>query len=373
MALEDEVQRSSEQLLQRIRRQTEQEVHGFVSELLTAAAQDRETDFDDFRRAAESEGQKAMEEEAGRVLAEVEKTWAVKLKEANDTADLRYESSLREAREEADRQLAQTAASIRTEGQRALEAALAAARHEADRTLALRIDQVREEAEGTIAAELASAPVPRAPEPVPAEPKSDEVLGRLLEGVRRLDQALRLTDALDTLAELAGNEAPRAAVLTVQNRRVRGWRFVGFGPTLDEARQIDLEFGEAGIVGRAVVTGDACSVESGPDGARWDAEPAFTTLPTGVHALAVPVLVGGRVMAVVYGDDAERHPAAAWRESLEVLARHAGHCLEALTAVRAAQLALQGLESLIPEDDGPTLPFDEAADHLGDEGLKPDA
>ena len=163
----------------------------------------------------------------------------------------------------------------------------------------------------------------------------------------------------------------RAAVLTVQGDRVRGWRFVGFGPTLDEdeARQVDLAFGEAGIVGRAVVTGDACSVVSGPNGVPRDAEPAFTTLPLGVHALAVPVLVGGQVMAVVYGDDAERRPAAAWRESLEVLARHAGHCLEALTALRAAQLALQDVESFFPENAGPTLPFDEG----GVERPKPEA
>ena len=264
MALEEKVQRSGEQLLERIREQIEQEVRGLVSEMLTIAAKERAT-----------------------------------------------------------------------------------------------------------AAELAAVPVLSASEPTPVESHTDEVLGRLLDGVRRLDQASRLTDVLNTLAELAGNEAPRAAVLTVQADRVRGWRFVGFGPTLDEdeARQVNLAFGEAGIVGRAVVTGDACSVVSGPNGVPRDAEPAFTTLSLGVHALAVPVLVGGQVMVVVYGDDAERRPEAAWRESLEVLARHAGHCLEALTALRAAQLALQDVESFFPENAGPTLPFDEG----GVERPKPEA
>ena len=117
------------------------------------------------------------------------------------------------------------------------------------------------------------------------------------------------------------------------------------------------------------MTGATCAVVSGADGEPADAAPAFTTLPSGARALALPVTVGGQVMAVVYGDDAERPPAAAWRESLEVLARHAGHCLEALTAVRAAQLALSDFESLFPEDAGPTLPFDEA-DH-GDDGVSP--
>ena len=324
MALEEKVQRSGEKLLERIRDQIEQEVRGLVNELLTIAAKERATALQDDRRVADSERQKAVQEESARVRAEVEKTWAAKLEAAHE---------------------------------------------EADRTLVLRIDQVREETERTIAAELAAATVASAPEPAPAGPQTDEILGRVLDGVRRLDQALRLTDALDTLAELAGNEASRAAVLTVQADRVRGWRFVGFGPTLDEARQVDLEFAEAGIVGRAVVIGEACSVVSGPNGVPGDAEPAFTTLPLGVHALSVPVLVGGQVMAVVYGDDAERRPAVAWRESLEVLARHAGHCLEALTAARAAQLALQDVESLIPEDAGPTLPVDEA----GVECPKPEA
>ena len=308
MVLEEKVQRSGEQLLERIREQIEPAVRGLVNELLTIAAKERATALQDDRRVADSERQKAVQEESARVRAEVEKTWAVKLSEANETADLRFESGLREAHEEA------------------------------DRTLARRIDQVREETERTIAADLAAAPVASAPESAPAKPETDEVLGRVLDGVRRLDQASRLTDALDTLAELAGHEAPRAAVLTVQGDRVRGWRFVGFEPTVDEARR-QVECGEAGIVGRAVVTGKACSVLSGPHGMPGDAEPAFTPLPPGVRALAVPVLVGGQVVAVVYADDAERRPAVAWRASLEVLARHAGHCLEVLT-VRAAQLAL---------------------------------
>ena len=265
---------------------------------MTSAAKERATALQDDRRIADSARQKALHEERARVRAEVEKTWAAKLREANDAADLRFESGLRAAHEEADRQLVQKVASVRGEGQKV----------------------------------LAAVPVTWAPEPAPAEPQTDEILGRVLDGVRRLDQATRLTDVLDTLADLAGNEAPRAAVLTVQ-------------------------------------AGDVCSVVSGPNGVPRDAEPAFTTLPLGVHALSVPVLVGGQVMAVVYGDDAERRPAAGWRESLEVLARHAGHCLEALTAARAAQLALQDFESPIPEDAGPTLPFDEA----GVERPKPDA
>ena len=43
MALEEKVQRSGEQLLERIREQIEQEVRGLLSELLTTAAEERAT------------------------------------------------------------------------------------------------------------------------------------------------------------------------------------------------------------------------------------------------------------------------------------------------------------------------------------------
>ena len=111
----------------------------------------------------------------------------------------------------------------------------------------LQVDQVREEAERAIAAELAAVPTlaaeeSTAVEPDRADPDHDAVLGRLLDGVRRLDQASRLTEVLDTLSELVGNEAPRAAVFTVQADGVRGWHFGGFGATLDEveARHVEL-------------------------------------------------------------------------------------------------------------------------------------
>jgi hypothetical protein len=60
--------------------------------------------------------------------------------------------------------------------------------------------------------------------------------------------------------------------------------------------------------------------------------------------LAVPVVVGGRGVAVVYADaglapDADHHAPGAWPETIEVLARHAARCLEALTVQKAVSAA----------------------------------
>jgi hypothetical protein len=65
--------------------------------------------------------------------------------------------------------------------------------------------------------------------------------------------------------------------------------------------------------------------------------PGFETLPADRMGLAVPVIVGGRVVAVVYADAVsieghQRHVPSGWPELIEVLARHAGRCLEALTS-----------------------------------------
>ena len=375
MGLEDTVQQQGERLLQRIRDLSEPEIRAFVSDMLTSAATERASVLDETRRLAKDEQGRAVRDESARIRAEVEQAWAAKLRKTSAAAEERQAAELRDAQKLAHRQLSEKVTSVRSEGQRVLEAALEAARHEADRTLAVRLERLREEAERTLVAELegaaaeaeaavaeakamapAEAVVP-APEPLPPPPPIDDVVIRVRDGIRRLDRVSRLTDALDALGELAGREASRAAVLTVQDDRVRGWWFTAFEPALEPAHQVDMKIGEAGLVGHAVVTGATHSWVSDPDTASGDGAPAFTVLPVGARALAVPVLVGGQVMAVLYGDDAAREPAAAWRASLEILASHAGHCLESLTAVRAAQLVSRDMPAVIVDDPGPTLPF----------------
>ncbi len=288
MVLEDAVQRSGEKLLRRIREQSEPEIRGFVGELLTAAARERAAALDEARRHADADRERAVRDGV---------------------------------------------ADVRAEAKRAMDEALAAARAEADRVLAERVGEVRAEAERTLGAlaELEAT--------LDAAPRPEEVLGRVVDGVRRLDRASSLTDVLNALAEVAGSEAQRAGVVLVEGERIRGWRFVGFEPALTSAEQVDLALVDAGIVGEAAQSAASRSVEAGAEPAAGGGVPAFMTLPSGANAVAVPVMVGGDVGAIVYGDDGGGEPAAGWRESIEILARHAGHCLEGLTAARLAQLA----------------------------------
>ena len=163
-------------------------------------------------------------------------------------------------------------------------------------------------------------------------------VSRLLESVRGLDGASSLSEVLDALALATAREAARAAVVVLRNDRILGWRMSGFGPRDSQPKSIDLSLADSGVIGlavgaaRAVTTKDSQSASVGP---------GFESLPQDRMGLAVPVIVGGRVVAVVYADAVttdghERHVPSSWPELIEVLARHAGRCLEALTTQKTA-------------------------------------
>src|SRR5690606_32929114 len=77
------------------------------------------------------------------------------------------------------------------------------------------------------------------------------------------------------------------------------------------------------------------------DASVTPAGPVFAELPPDRVGMAVPVIVGGRVVAVAYADGAGEpaqpaHVPSGWPEVVELLTRHAARCLEALTAQKAA-------------------------------------
>jgi hypothetical protein len=166
---------------------------------------------------------------------------------------------------------------------------------------------------------------------------------RLLESVRGLDGATTLSEVLDALALAAAREAARAAVVVLRGERINGWKLTGFGPRDAQPKLIDLPLSESGVIAlavgaaRAVTTRDSATAAQGP---------GFEKLPPDRMGLAVPVVVGGRVVAIVYADavtlDGHDRPVpSSWPELIEVLARHAGRCLEALTTQKTATPKIQ--------------------------------
>jgi hypothetical protein len=189
---------------------------------------------------------------------------------------------------------------------------------------------------------------------------------RLADAIRALDEGRTLGDVLDTLAECAGHEVDRAAVLIVKGDRLKGWRLSGFGTSAPSARSIELSLEEAGLPGAVVRTGVAVSrpaVDPGASEERQPALPPFAQDAGSRHALALPIVVGGAVVAVLYADAPRLDTPSAssrWPAILDILARHASRVLEAMTVQQAAGLSLprpmaRGSHALLPG------PFEHAA------------
>jgi hypothetical protein len=168
---------------------------------------------------------------------------------------------------------------------------------------------------------------------------------RLLEITRRLDHAASLTEILDGLADYAHAEVGRAALFLVQGARLHGWRILGFENVPEDGHGVELDVGAAEVIARAVHTGEPAATSvlaaHAEQPGAGDNLPLFLALTAGRAGLAMPVHVGHQVVAVLYTDEGGGEPKctpSAWPEIVEVVARHAGRCLEALTVSKVASV-----------------------------------
>lgn len=170
--------------------------------------------------------------------------------------------------------------------------------------------------------------------------------GRLTTGIRAMSGARSLSDVLDALVSCAGREAARAGVMLVRGDRFRRWSLVGFDPSFESGDALDIVFREAGVIAEAVRSAAVASSE--PDGGVG--APAFAQLPAGQSCVAVPISVGGQVVAVLYAD-AGLESGTVNAEPLEILACFASQRLEALTAVKAARSLIGTTDRPAPRPD----------------------
>jgi hypothetical protein len=161
--------------------------------------------------------------------------------------------------------------------------------------------------------------------------------GRIAEGIRALGSARSLSEVLDTLVRCAGQESARTGVLLVRGDRFHGWR--GFDHAFANGDHLDIAHGDAGVIAQALQSAAVASSES----AAGDDAPAFAQLKPGQACVALPIVIVGQVVAVLYADGALEHgtlnlePGTLNLEPLEILARFASQRLEALTAITTAR------------------------------------
>ena len=162
-----------------------------------------------------------------------------------------------------------------------------------------------------------------------------EHTARLMSAFRTLDDATSLGDILEQLAQSACQETGRTAVFLVDGGKLRGWRALGF-PAEQPIVGSDFTPAESDVVGRAVRLGASQQHRNG-DATRL---PAFAQADGPRDALALPVQVGGSIIAVLYADAArtDRPEDPEWLDTIHAMTKHAGRVLEAMTVRQAAAL-----------------------------------
>jgi hypothetical protein len=311
MSLDDRIRTSVDAALTELSARVDKDLRALVDQLITVALEERDEALIVARRAALDEAQADTQQQIEEAEARVRATIDEAVTEAR--ADERTKTAI-EVRKlveaEAEQKMHEAAAAADAR----MKMALADADAKATTALHQSVNEARvREREAEMAA-----------------------VTRLLESIRGLDGATSLSEVLDALGQAAGREASRAAVLVLRNERLLGWKLSGFGARDAQPKGIDLGLNDSGVIGLAVGTARPVTTRDSQTAAEG---PIFAHLPADRMGFAVPVIVAGRVVAVVYADsmsEGKEHAVpSGWPEIIEVLARHAARCLEALAAQKA--------------------------------------
>jgi hypothetical protein len=199
-------------------------------------------------------------------------------------------------------------------------------------TLAGDLYKAFEDPSGKVDAKKAIAQIAKALQGEPADDRGEHMT-RLLSVVRTLDEANSLRALLEGLGRGAAMEATRVAVLLVDGDMLRP--FADFGIAVGQ-RPTDIVLDSSPIIARAVRERIRVTLA----GARNADLPPFMKQANGMNSLAVPVVVGGDVVSLIYaeGPVGDETHAPSWMEYVEVLTRHAAARLEAITSRRTVEV-----------------------------------
>lgn len=305
MSIEAQIRSAADALVARLTDDFRQQVSTAVGEIATvaSAADNAQRDALDALDAAHAQALEALRAEHTQALDQLRSEHAAAL----DASDHARVEALQDVRAEADRALAQ-----------------------AEEALAEAVGQAEAHAEQRRAAAYVESSQL-------ARHEAAERLGAVARAVAAMDDAQSLSDVLDALAEGLAAQAARSVVLVLKGETARVWRRVGFETPLVEVGE-ELALEQHADLLALVESAAPVSLEGRGDEERLL---GVATLPEGHAGVAVPVAIGGQVTALAYADagDSPVQPFPGWGDLVEVLARHAARCLEALTAMRASGYA----------------------------------
>jgi hypothetical protein len=301
-----------------------------IEQALASAKRTAELEMESERRRAHNE----IESERRRSQTEIEAALQKAAAEAVERQQLKTDA-------DHERQLAKSA--LETERQQ-LKTELEAERQRAQAELeGLRL---RMQTEIAAARQAGAASVKPVSVPVPASGVPPAAFDRLAAAIRDLDGATTLSQALESLLTHAAAASGRSAIFLINGDRLKAWKAIGI-PDVD-VQTVESSIGGRDLLARAIQAG-----QSTPSSAALPAPP-FARLPADHAGLAVPLMIGGRAVAVLYSDSGAAAPSPGSAHIVEALVRHASAIVALRTAMRTLEVVGDGVtdEGDVSDDQG---------------------
>lgn len=227
-------------------------------------------------------------------------------------------------------------AELETEGDRLdrelqrIAADLAAGREQASRELELERQRSAALLTEAQTALTAKAEQVVAFESAPAASSAASAL--LLDSVRAIDDAGSLTEILAAATRGAAAQAPRAVMFLIHGVELREWPVAGIRSV--DSGPLRVSGREAGVIAEALRRLQPATT----GGTEGVAAPYFASLAPTALAQAVPLLLGGTPVAVLYADQGtDGSTDDSWQQNVQFLGLHAAARAASLAAVRTAQ------------------------------------
>lgn len=167
--------------------------------------------------------------------------------------------------------------------------------------------------------------------------KASSDMALLKAAIDDLDDQRSQSDILGTLVNSAASFAPRVAFFVIKNEQATGWRARGLEGTVgdDAIREISLPLSSDTLLSDVV---HSRATWSGSPGHNADDHILTSKLGSEPpqRMVAVPLVVRGKAVAVLYADSAALESDSINLEALETLVRVAGMAVELVPATRPA-------------------------------------
>ncbi len=156
-------------------------------------------------------------------------------------------------------------------------------------------------------------------------------------GITEINEQKSQADILKALVNRASSFAPRVAFFVIKGDRVSGWRGRGFEGTVgdDAIQQISMSLASDNVVSSAAKN---LATWSGGAGSHSEDHMLLNRLgeEPAQRIVAIPLVVRGRAVAVLYADSAGLDSESINLEALETLVTVSGMSVELLSVARTA-------------------------------------